>query len=97
MSQRAQSKRRLCELASGLGEQAEDSRRPRRRSRSDTVESHKASSSSSGRVTSTLGFGFVTGISTLLAQLVIGFGGLLTMTKDAIPVASWHQAISLGI
>ncbi|KAA0250600.1 MAG: hypothetical protein EDX89_22630 [Acidobacteria bacterium] len=65
--------------------------------RADVVESRKAASSRSGRIASTLGFVFLTRFPALLTSLVIGFGALLTMAKDAIPVASWHQAIALGI
>ena len=33
----------------------------------------------------------------LLTLLIVGFGILLSLAKDALPVTSWHQAIALGI
>ncbi|OMH39719.1 hypothetical protein [Motiliproteus sp. MSK22-1] len=33
----------------------------------------------------------------LLTLLIIGFGLLLSLAKDGLPVTSWHQAIALGI
>jgi hypothetical protein len=33
----------------------------------------------------------------LLTILVLGFGVLLTLAQDALPVSSWHQALALGI
>jgi hypothetical protein len=29
--------------------------------------------------------------------MMIGFGALLVMAKETIPVNSWHQSIALGI
>lgn len=33
----------------------------------------------------------------LITLLIVGFGVLLTLAKEGLPVASWHQAIALGI
>lgn len=33
----------------------------------------------------------------LLTLLIVGFGVLLSLAKDGLPTASWHQAIALGI
>jgi hypothetical protein len=36
-------------------------------------------------------------LPSLLTILVLGFGVLLTLAQDALPVSSWHQALALGI
>lgn len=33
----------------------------------------------------------------LLTLLIVGFGVLLSLAKDGLPITSWHQAIALGI
>jgi hypothetical protein len=33
----------------------------------------------------------------LLTLLVVGFAALLMLAREALPVASWHQAVALGI
>ena len=33
----------------------------------------------------------------LITLIIIGFGVLLSLAKDGLPVTSWHQAIALGI
>ena len=33
----------------------------------------------------------------LLTLLIVGFGLLLSLAREALPVTSWHQAIALGI
>lgn len=33
----------------------------------------------------------------LLTLIIIGFGVLLSLARDGLPVSSWHQAIALGI
>ena len=33
----------------------------------------------------------------LLTLIVLGFGTLLVLAKETLPVSSWHQAIALGI
>ena len=40
---------------------------------------------------------FVARLPLLLTLLIVGFGVLLSLAKDALPVTSWHQAIALGI
>lgn len=40
---------------------------------------------------------FVTRAPYLLTLSVLGFGVLLVLAKEALPVSSWHQAIALGI
>lgn len=39
----------------------------------------------------------VANLPSLLTIMMIGFGALLVMAKEAIPVNSWHQSIALGI
>ncbi len=36
-------------------------------------------------------------LTSLVTLLVVGFAGLLVLSKDAIPVTGWHQAMALGI
>ena len=36
-------------------------------------------------------------ITALVTLIVVGFGALLVMGKDGLPVSSWHQAIALGV
>lgn len=40
---------------------------------------------------------FVARLPYLLTLAVLGFGILLVLAKDALPISSWHQAIALGI
>lgn len=40
---------------------------------------------------------FLTRAPYLLTLIVLGFGVLLVLAKEALPVSSWHQAIALGI
>jgi len=39
----------------------------------------------------------ITRLPLLLTLLIVGFGVLLSLAKDDLPVTSWHQAIALGI
>lgn len=36
-------------------------------------------------------------LTSLITLLVVGFAALLGLSKDAIPVTGWHQAMALGI
>jgi hypothetical protein len=36
-------------------------------------------------------------LPSLLTILVLGFGVLLTLAQDTLPISSWHQALALGI
>lgn len=65
--------------------------------RTEVVEKRKSAQSRASRLMSTLGYVFVSQFPALLTSLVVGFGVLLTLAKDAIPVPSWHHAIALGI
>lgn len=42
-------------------------------------------------------FLFVDRLPSLLTILVLGFGVLLTLAQDTLPISSWHQALALGI
>jgi hypothetical protein len=39
----------------------------------------------------------ITRLPLLLTLLIVGFGVLLSLAQDDLPVTSWHQAIALGI
>jgi hypothetical protein len=36
-------------------------------------------------------------LTSLFTLLIVGFAALLVLSKDAIPVTGWHQAMALGI
>ena len=36
-------------------------------------------------------------LTSLITLLIVGFAALLVLSKDAIPVTGWHQAMALGI
>jgi hypothetical protein len=50
-----------------------------------------------GKVHRFLDYLFLTRMPLLLTLLVVGFGVLLSLAQDTLPVSSWHQALALGI
>lgn len=40
---------------------------------------------------------FIARLALLITLLVVGFGVLLGLAQDSLPVSSWHQAIALGM
>lgn len=40
---------------------------------------------------------FLSRLPLLMTLMIVGFGVLLSLAKDGLPVTSWHQAIALGI
>ena len=57
----------------------------------------RASARAVTKFTYLLGWVYVERMPSFLTLLVIGFGGLLVLSADGIPAASWHQSIALGI
>src|SRR5207244_3336361 len=60
---------------------------------SDTLQRNGLSTKVGGWLKELLG----TNVTGLITILVIGFGTLLVLAKDGIPVAAWYQAVALGI
>ncbi len=58
------------------------------------VERHETKTS---KLLNIFGYIFVSRLPALLTILAVGFGALLALSKESIPVTSWHQAIALGI
>jgi len=50
-----------------------------------------------GKIRRFLDYLFLTRMPLLLTLLVVGFGVLLSLAQDALPISSWHQALALGI